>query len=324
MIAQSAPLSNEPSDSPPICSHCGVIRSDIAPSPTGRTLLARFLDGAGVEVGPGHHPLAIPYPGVSVRYVDRWRPDESLELFTNVESGAAFTAPDIVANLDVDGLAALDDASQDFVIASHLLEHLADPLRQLGEIHRVLRVGGIGLLFLPDRRYTFDRRREATPLEHLVADHEDHVTFVSDVHVEDYLRKTDDWDDSWTDDERQSQFELHRRRSIHAHCWTQDEFLEVIVHTVGTMDMQWELLDALFIEDVGGGSEFGMALRRGRAGRDPAVEADRLRLTWEGLRGRAQERAALEQQLVRFRSIPGYPVVRGAWRLQRRLRRAGN
>ncbi len=273
-----------------------------------------------MEVGPGHQPLAIPYPGVSVRYLDRWQPDENLELFTNVDPGAAFTKPDIVVNLDVDGLSALDDGSQDFVIASHLLEHLADPLRQLEEIHRVLRRGAVVIIFLPDRRFTFDRRRAATPLEHLVADHRDRATVVSDEHVEDYLRKTDDWDGSWTDEERLAQFELHRRRSIHVHCWSQGEFIAVVEHSIASMGMHWELLDALFVEDVPGGSEFGLVLRRAVADADPTIAAARLRLSWEALRARAEERAALEQRLARLRAIPGYPVVRGAWRLQRRLR----
>jgi len=297
-----------------------VTRTNTDLSPTGRVLLARFLGGSGVELGPGHHPLPIPYPGVSVRYLDRWQPDEHLDLITNAEPGASFTKPDIAVNLDVDGLSALGDGSQDFVIASHLLEHLADPLRQLEEIHRVLRRGGVVLIFLPDRRFTFDRRRAPTPLEHLVADHQERATVVSDEHVEDYLRKTDDWDDSWTEEERLAQFELHRRRSIHVHCWTQDEFVAVVEHAVAAMGMRWELLDALFVEDVPGGSEFGLVLRRALVDTDPAVAVERLRLTWDVLLARAQERAALEQRLARLRTIPGYPVVRGAWRLQRRLR----
>ena len=87
--------------------------------------------------------MPIPYPGASVRYVDRWQPEENLALFTNLEVGATFPKPDIVANLDVDRLSALADESQDFVIASHLLEHLADPLTQIAEIHRVLKPGGV-------------------------------------------------------------------------------------------------------------------------------------------------------------------------------------
>src|ERR1700692_473036 len=110
--------------------------------------------------------MPLPFPCVSVRYVDRWQPEENLALFTNLEAGATFPKPDIVANLDVDLLSGLADERQDFVIASHLLEHLANPLAQLEEIHRVLKPGGVVLVLLPDRRHTFDRKRSATPLAH--------------------------------------------------------------------------------------------------------------------------------------------------------------
>jgi len=165
-------------------------------NPTIRGLLTRFLVGAGVELGPGHHPMPVLFSDVTIRYVDRWDPEQNRALFPDVAAGSTFTTPDVIANLDVDRLSALSDESQDFVIASHLLEHLANPLAQLEDMHRVLRRGGVALIFLPDRRYTFDRKRSPTPLEHLIADHRDQVTVASDEHLEDHLRKTGVWQDS--------------------------------------------------------------------------------------------------------------------------------
>ena len=296
-------------------------------SPTPRALLTRFLNGSGVELGPGHHPMPILFPGVSVRYVDRWQPEENVALFTNVEAGATFTRPDIVANLDVDGLASLADASQDFVIASHLLEHLADPLTQIAEIHRVLKPGAVFLVFLPDRRYTFDRKRSPTPLAHLIADHRDRATVVSDEHIEDYLRKTDVWDPTWTPEQQREEFDLHRQRSIHVHCWSEDEVLPVLEYTVLEMGMRWDLLDAMFVADEPEGFEFGFVLRRSSATAEPAVLAGKLRLSWQVVAARSRhfaeaerERAEAIRQLARLRALPGFPVVRSAWRMQRRLR----
>src|ERR1700682_6006550 len=40
--------------------------------PTVRGVLTRFLIGAGVELGPGHHPIPMLFPDTSVRYADRW------------------------------------------------------------------------------------------------------------------------------------------------------------------------------------------------------------------------------------------------------------
>src|SRR5690349_18818244 len=83
-----------------------------------RALMTRFISGSGVELGPGHVPMELPLTGCSVSYVDRWQPEENRELFPELEDVADFPKPDIVADLDAEGLSALRDQSQDFVIAS--------------------------------------------------------------------------------------------------------------------------------------------------------------------------------------------------------------
>ena len=68
---------------------------------------------------------------------------------------------------DLHGLA---DASYDFLLSSHCLEHVANPLAALREWHRVTRPGGHLLLALPDPVRTFDHRRPVTTLAHLESD----------------------------------------------------------------------------------------------------------------------------------------------------------
>ena len=315
-----------------------------------RELLTRFLSGSGVEIGPGHVPFPLPFGGASVRYVDRWQPEDNRSLFPELgEAAAGFVIPDVVADLDTDRLSALASESQDFVIASHVLEHLAEPLGQLADIHRVLRPGGVALILLPDRRQTFDRDRSPTPLQHLVEEHRQGVTAVADDHVEDFLRGTGGWDDAWDEAQRREVLELHRRRSVHVHTWSQDEFCEVLEHTVREMGMRWELLDAVFLGDAPGSIEFGMALRRAPDGADLHLLAARLGAAWAALAERARaarEAGAVHEQLVarfgelsavaeghrlaaadararlsRLASLPGYGLARRLYRLQRRLRR---
>lgn len=290
--------------------------------PTSRTLLARFLTGSGIELGPGSHPMPLPFPGVSIQYVDRWEPEENHRLFTNIDAGATFRKPDVIANLDVQALTAFGDETQDFVIASHLLEHLVDPLRQLHEMYRVLKPGGVLLMFLPDRRFTFDRKRSPTPLAHLIEDHRQQATVASDEHVEDYLRKTDVWDPSWTEQDIRDQFDLNRRRSIHVHCWSEDEFLPVLEHSILEMGMRWTLLDAAFIADATDGFEFGFVLRRATDGASPEVLAQHLRLSWQTLAAKARQRTDSDRQMARLRAMPGFPIAQRAWHMQRRVREA--
>jgi SAM-dependent methyltransferase len=87
---------------------------------------------------------------------------------------------------DARDLSAIADASYDFVVASHVLEHLANPLRALHEWKRVLRPGGVLLILVPDRRNTFDHKRPLTPFEHIESDflantQEDDLTHLDEV-----------------------------------------------------------------------------------------------------------------------------------------------
>jgi SAM-dependent methyltransferase len=266
-------------------------------------LLARYLVGDGVELGPGHSPFPIPYSGTNVRYVDRWVPDTNRELFPELGE-ATFPMPDIVADLDTDRLSALDDESQDFVIASHVLEHLANPLAMLGEIHRVLRSGGIALVLLPDRRRTFDRDRRPTPVQHLVAEYEADVTTVSEGHIEDFLRGVGEWHDDWSADARAQVIERQRQRSIHVHCWSQDEFSETLLHVLETGRQPWDLLDAVFVEDVVDSIEFGYVLRKLPADREAKVVSARFREVLERLRARSSTEPRVPEGARPARSAP--------------------
>lgn len=61
-------------------------------------------------------------------------------------------------------------ASYDFVLASHVLEHIANPILALSEWKRLLKDRGVLVLLLPHKDKTFDHRRPVTTLEHLIAD----------------------------------------------------------------------------------------------------------------------------------------------------------
>jgi SAM-dependent methyltransferase len=58
----------------------------------------------------------------------------------------------------------------DFVIASHVLEHIANPIKALRECMRVVKENGIVILVIPQKERTFDHKRPVTTLEHLIQD----------------------------------------------------------------------------------------------------------------------------------------------------------
>ncbi len=249
-----------------------------------RRNVSRHIVGSGVELGPGPKPFPVDYPGVETTYLDRWEPDENRGLFQELGPGADFVKPDIICNLDTDKLKMLDDASQDYVIASHVLEHMADPIGLFDEIHRVLKPGGIALILLPDMRRTFDHTRPVTPLEHLVAEYRAGVTEVDDAHIIEFIEHTEvDWHpatDGKTDAELAELYDWHRQRSIHVHCWSENDFQPVIDYVITDLGHDWEFVDGILTDDEGpDGIEFGYVMRRGLVEMPPPLRVARFKAT---------------------------------------------
>jgi SAM-dependent methyltransferase len=135
-------------------------------------LLARIDVAAqtGLEIGPLFSPLVTKKESNgNVRYVDQstaeqlrahYRDDPHARLDDIVEPDFIWgdqTLPDLVGGLQFD-----------YVLASHVIEHVPNPIGWLREIGSVLRDGGILSLAIPDKRYTFDFNRELTSLGALV------------------------------------------------------------------------------------------------------------------------------------------------------------
>lgn len=125
-----------------------------------------YLRGDGIEIGALHEPYP-PLPHGRVTYVDKFDYDELRRTNPDVPA-TAIVAPTILA--DAHDLDPIEDRSVDFIIASHVFEHLHNPIRALQSWHRVLVHNGVVLLIVPDARYTFDRGRPLTTFDHLLWD----------------------------------------------------------------------------------------------------------------------------------------------------------
>jgi SAM-dependent methyltransferase len=80
----------------------------------------------------------------------------------------------------------IPDNRYDFVLSSHNLEHMANPIKALREWQRVMKPAGHLILVLPYYRWTFDRARTPTPVEHMLEDYdrrigEDDLTHVEEI-----------------------------------------------------------------------------------------------------------------------------------------------
>jgi SAM-dependent methyltransferase len=85
----------------------------------------------------------------------------------------------------------VNDGSYDFVISSHVIEHIANPLKALIEWKRVSCKDGVILVVCPDGRKTFDHKRPITPLLHLIEDYKQNVDEHDLTHLAEVLAKHD-------------------------------------------------------------------------------------------------------------------------------------
>jgi SAM-dependent methyltransferase len=133
----------------------------------------KWLTGKGIEIGA----FTTPIPGIRPYYVDRFR------RFANV---------DCHADVFADGAQLpFRTGSLDYVATSHVLEHTANPIAALCEWRRVLRVGGILYVVVPDKRYTWDHRRATTSWQHMLEDYRRRTTDCDETHVDEFLDNVD-------------------------------------------------------------------------------------------------------------------------------------
>jgi predicted SAM-dependent methyltransferase len=193
----------------------------------------RYLRGNGVEVGALHNPLEVPR-SVRVSYVDHRSLDE---LRTHYPELADQPLVDVDVVDDGELLSSFGDATQDFVIANHFLEHCEDPLGALGNMIRVLRRGGVLYLAVPDKRYTFDSDRPVTPTDHLLRDHREGPEGSRRGHYEEWARLVDKVEEP----EAHATALLERRYSIHFHAWTQTELLELLRAASDELELDFDI-----------------------------------------------------------------------------------
>ncbi len=122
----------------------------------------------GAEIGPLNRPL-IGKDEFEIYYVDHCSADELKVKYAG--------APDVNPSdiVDVDFIWANEPAKDllrdicplDYVVASHVIEHVPDLIGWLHEMHDTLREGGAMVLAVPDKRFTFDAYRRTSAMEEI-------------------------------------------------------------------------------------------------------------------------------------------------------------
>lgn len=192
-----------------------------------------YLEGEGIEIGALHSPLVV-RPPVRVRYVDRMSVADLRRQYPEPND-----SPLVEADIIDDGerLTKVADASQDFVISSHFLEHCQDTIGAVKSMLRVLKPGGIAYVAVPDKRYTFDRLRPVTPFEHLLRDHVEGPEWSRLQHFEEWVTLGEDVN---TTNKSVRQL-MEMDYSIHYHVWTQGGLFEMFGRMQSELKLNFEI-----------------------------------------------------------------------------------
>ena len=198
---------------------------------------ARYLRGEGLELGALHKPLQVP-PEAKVRYVDLHTLEE-LQFMHFELAKFDLVKPDVID--DGESLGTIPDASQDFIIASHFLEHCQDPLRTIAHHLRVLKSGGVLFYVIPDKRHSFDSSRAITTFEHLLRDYEEGPDWSREAHYQDWSEHVNKR--SGVEHEAWWRLLDAIRFRIHFHVWSSAEILDLFHGARHILNLEFELME---------------------------------------------------------------------------------
>ncbi|MGH8984971.1 MAG: class I SAM-dependent methyltransferase, partial [Acidimicrobiia bacterium] len=222
-------------------------------SPAKLAVAARLLRGRGVELGALHQPLPCDPEECAMQFVDRLSREEALATFPELaEHAEEIVTPDFVVDLDTEDLSVLRPHGFDFFIANDVIEHVANPLRLLRNMHDAMKPGALFFLSAPDCDYTFDAARPLTTRRHLWREYKRGTTTVDRDHVRDFVRGTRPEVLSTSRAEQDAYFDDQLRRSIHVHVWNQASFDEFLDWAIARLGLRLEVIERVPSRDAFG------------------------------------------------------------------------
>lgn len=200
------------------------------------------LRGEGIEIGAFEHPAPVPRH-CRTKYVDAITPEQAAALFPEIDA-TALIRPDFLLDLNRDGLNAFGPAQWDYAIACHVIEHVENPGRLVGELFRVVRPGGMVVIAAPDKRVTFDRERPETPVSALRRFFVEGrvVTGADYADISIYVNKADLGLDAAT---QKLRLEHYHERREHLSVWTSASFRQFWIAA-----LEWNGIDAEPVYEV--------------------------------------------------------------------------
>lgn len=191
-----------------------------------KKLSKKYIRGNGIEIGALHSPLWIGHDA-TVQYIDRFSIEDLRSQYPELKDYHLVNV-DIIEDGEV--LSSIENSSLDFIIGNHMLEHCKNPIGTIRTHLQKLKSNGILYYAIPDKRFTFDSRRELTDFSHLIKDDQ---STILDAHIEHFF----EWarlvgNVSAENIEEQVKKLIISGYSIHYHVWDYNTFSYFLEQTV--------------------------------------------------------------------------------------------
>jgi SAM-dependent methyltransferase len=120
-------------------------------------------DGLGLEIGPSYNPVAPKRSGFNVEIADHLNQNALIEKYRplGVDVGNIEEVDHVWQGQPLSELIG-ETGRYDWIVASHVIEHVPDVIGFLEQCQKLLRPDGVLSLAIPDKRFSFDHFRPLT------------------------------------------------------------------------------------------------------------------------------------------------------------------
>ena len=243
------------------------------------------LEGVGLEIGPLHAPMVLKSEA-EIYYLDHLSQKDLIKKYARSNKQSKDLA-DLSAIAEVDYI--LKDSINktvagrkfDYVVASHVIEHIPDMTSWLRDIASILKPDGILALAIPDKRFTFDITRNISRPADIIGAYVDKLTkaytslvYDHTVEFKDGINAGEVWSNPQKDHRKHKANSLRKKAlekslengdpnkyiDVHCNVFTPFSFVEVLKELIFHGFFDYEI--AYFHETAQNDMEFHVNLKK--------------------------------------------------------------
>lgn len=203
-----------------------------------KTFVLEKMRGDGLEVGAFFNPFDYNKQTTKMIYADRYSREELINLYKHnpevkidkiVDANVIYNVHQDLWGKDV----------FDFICASHVFEHLYNPVKVLVHWFNAIKENGYIFLVIPDKEHTFDKPREVTTVDHLINDYKNDVKEADLDHYKDFYSNV-------YPHEPEEKVKKHylSKQDFHCHVFTRESILELFISlSILLDDINFKIID---------------------------------------------------------------------------------